>query len=98
MIIRMIRNEQKNREWSLNPADPPSAFIIMNTFLKKIWPFPDQLVQKAAYALEYNILRALSIMYTTRTTRTVVRNAGCARSRYTLNSFLINQWINELIN
>ena len=29
----------------------------------------------------------------------VVRNAGCARSRYTLKFFfLINQWINEWIN
>ena len=32
----------------------------------------------------------------TRTTN-VVRNAGCARSRYTLN-FFFNQLINELIN
>ena len=36
----------------------------------------------------------------TRTTN-VVRNAGCARSRYILKLsliFLINQWINQLIN
>ena len=33
----------------------------------------------------------------TRTTN-VVRNAGYARSRYTLKFFLINQWMNESIN
>ena len=37
--------------------------------------------------------------FITRTTN-VVRNAGCTRSRYTLNLPLIffNQWINELMN
>ena len=33
----------------------------------------------------------------TRTTN-VVRNAGCARSRYTLKFFLINELMNESIN
>ena len=36
----------------------------------------------------------VNISTLTRTTN-VVRNAGCARSRYTLNFFLINQWINQ---
>ena len=33
----------------------------------------------------------------TRTTN-VVRNAGCARSRYTRKSFLINELMNESMN
>ena len=75
-------------------------FWYLSVRLKSYWAYAQRVNMVCTFGKNLHIkVTKGRVQLKTRTTN-VVRNAGCARSRYTLKSSIIflNQWLNESVN